>query len=155
MWKIEKVIRKGTYNYALVRDHPNATANGYVLEHRIVAENHLGRLLYDYEVVHHKNRNKKDNRWENLEVKEKRQHLREHQNSLGRMMVELLCPVCKIIFVKKQNNTHFSNKRKYAVTCCSIRCRAVFHSHIQYHGMTAEAEKAILENVQRLYRDYS
>ena len=51
MWKIEKTISKGDYNYALVREHPKATKNRYVLEHRAIVENHLGRLLNPNEVV--------------------------------------------------------------------------------------------------------
>ena len=157
MWKIERVISKGDYNYALIPGHPNVTANGYVLEHRVVIENYLGRFLYPHEIVHHKNGNRKDNRIENLEIKEYREHNRDHRNLMGRTMVELLCPVCKAIFVKRRNHTHLLNmkKRKYLVTCCSNRCRGVLYSQIQYHGITAEVEKAISENVRRVYRDNS
>lgn len=45
MWEIENIASKGDYNYALVKNHPNATAKGYVLHHRIIVENSLGRLL--------------------------------------------------------------------------------------------------------------
>lgn len=54
MFTIRKEIKKGDYLYALVPDHPNATKNGYVLMHRVIMENHLGRLLGKDEVVHHK-----------------------------------------------------------------------------------------------------
>lgn len=74
MWKIQKIISKGDYNYVLVPDHPNATKNGYVLEHRVVMENHLGRLLGPSEVVHHKNGSGKDNRLENLTLETKAEH---------------------------------------------------------------------------------
>lgn len=59
MWNVKKIINKGDYLYALVPEHPNCTKNGYVLLHRIVMENHLGRLLNTNEIVHHIDHNKK------------------------------------------------------------------------------------------------
>jgi hypothetical protein len=55
----------------LEKDHPfyiMANKNGYVLEHRFVMACQLNRPLKIYELVHHRNGNKQDNRTENLEV---------------------------------------------------------------------------------------
>jgi len=53
--------------------------NGSIKEHIKIMEDHIGRKLYDNEVVHHINENKKDNRLENLQLMTKSEHSSLHR----------------------------------------------------------------------------
>lgn len=59
---------KDNYRVVYAPDHPNSMRNGFILEHRLVMSNHIGRKLEDHENVHHINGDRKDNRIENLEI---------------------------------------------------------------------------------------
>ena len=152
MWNIKKVISKGDYQYALVPEHPKATRNGYVLLHRVIVENHLGRVLNSHEVVHHKDHNKRNNTLDNLEVLDSREHLRQHAQERGKMMVRLKCPWCAREFTKYKGDTHLQKPSRYNCTCCSNTCRGKLYRYIQLHGVTSTLESAISENILAEYR---
>jgi hypothetical protein len=67
-WKGGRVVKRG---YVLIwnKSHPHANAQGYVLEHRLVMEEKVGRYLERTETVHHKNGIRGDNRPVNLELR--------------------------------------------------------------------------------------
>lgn len=56
------------YNMIYMPQHHRANKDGFVYEHIVVAEEKLGRLLYDEEVVHHINHIRNDNSPDNLMV---------------------------------------------------------------------------------------
>jgi hypothetical protein len=56
------------YIRVLAPDHHESDSRGYVFEHRLIAEQTIGRRLRSGEVVHHLNQIKHDNRPENLQV---------------------------------------------------------------------------------------
>ena len=66
-WKGGRYIEPGK-GYVLVRnkEHPRSRQNGYVLEHILVMEKKLGRLLARGEVVHHVDHNPANNHPDNL-----------------------------------------------------------------------------------------
>jgi hypothetical protein len=147
MWKVEKVISKGDYLYAKVSGHPNATKDGYVLYHRIVMENHLGRLLSSNEVVHHKDGNKKNNVIDNLEVLSMSEHSKLHKSRIGRRIVRLKCPQCGKEFTRYENQTHLVKPSFLNCTFCSRSCSGKFSQEVRNHGITHTMEDAISENV--------
>jgi hypothetical protein len=78
-WSITRARKNGKkYKLILCKDHPSATAKGYIREHRLVMEKHIGRVLNKDEIVHHKNGDTLDNRIENLELMTRKEHSRLH-----------------------------------------------------------------------------
>ena len=68
--------KKNNNGYVMIYKplHPNSDLQGYVREHRLVAEKLLQRYLTKDEIVHHKNGIRDDNREENLQILDKRKH---------------------------------------------------------------------------------
>ena len=83
-WKGGRIKTNLGYIQIWKPEHPNSNQSNYVFEHRLVMSNHLGRPLNSWEIVHHKNGTKNDNRIENLELLTKKVH---------RGTVE--CPYCR------------------------------------------------------------
>jgi len=81
-WKGGKYISTQGYVFLYSPGHPLAiNSNSYVAEHRLIAENLIGRYLAKEEVVHHINHIKTDNRPENLYLfPNNSKHLSFHKN---------------------------------------------------------------------------
>lgn len=82
-WKGGRVKRGHKSGYIAIFDdtHPYKDCDNYVLEHRLVMERHIGRVLLPIEVVHHINGNKTDNRIENLMLfSNQSEHVKYHQS---------------------------------------------------------------------------
>ena len=77
-----RIKRKG-YWCIYKPEHPLAQKQGYISEHRLIMEKHIGRYLKPEEVVHHINGIKDDNRIENLMLfANQKEHIKYHKKLL-------------------------------------------------------------------------
>lgn len=123
--------------------HPYITNDGYVwysfrinnkrksiFFHRLVYKLFCGDIPKGMH-IHHKDKNPLNNSLANLELKEAKQHLREHSQKY--FDKEVVCPVCgkPFIWTAKQQAMHFSNlsrtgRRILKQPLCSKHCVGIF-----------------------------
>ena len=65
LWKGGRTKRPDGYIFLTVYENGQKRR---LVEHRYIMEKHLGRKLYSWEIIHHKNGIKDDNKLENLEL---------------------------------------------------------------------------------------
>ena len=93
---------------------------------RYLMEQHLGRKLTNEEEVHHKDHNKTNDVIENLEVKNKTAHRREH--NIKPIIIEH-CYICgnDIIVDGRKRANHYRSKNKNPDKWfCSKHCSGIF-----------------------------
>lgn len=82
--------KDGDHVMVKMATHPKANKDGYVAEHRLAMESHIGRLLEGNELVHHINLLKGDNDIKNLVLfKSTSDHFKSH-GSLNECVAELM-----------------------------------------------------------------
>ena len=134
-------MAKRQYKTITVHNHPRATSNDQVLEHIVVAEQKLGRMLNPGETVHHIDGNKLNNSPDNLMVFATNGDHTSFHNGVEiyqdgdvwrAVHNELQCDFCGKIFYT--NNQRRLNKSKHY---CSVPCVA------RANRKTAETEDMV------------
>ena len=89
--------------------------------HKIIAEQKLGRPLNKNEIVHHINKNIRDNRPENLDIITVRAHNHIHKYI---PRIEIKCGYCKKIIKIREKLYLWKKKQGIKNIYCSNRCSA-------------------------------
>jgi len=84
-WGGGRVVGAGGYIIILQPTHPLCNNHGYIQEHRLVIEKHLGRYLAPTERIHHINHIKADNRLQNLKLlSSNSEHIKNYHSNRAR-----------------------------------------------------------------------
>lgn len=85
--------------YCYSPEHPLANGAGKVMEHTYVMVNHIGRLLYPNECVHHIDRNRANNDISNLQLLTNSEHSKLHALEDGKITItDYACKRCSTTF---------------------------------------------------------
>lgn len=97
--------------------------HGLALEHHVVWWKHHGVSPRSDEVIHHVNRNKQDNRIENLMLMTRSEHAALHGAEKERTISEIPCNVCGGLFKIETRFAKYKQKTGKYLTC-SKKCSA-------------------------------
>lgn len=87
------------YIFIYVPNHPNSNKKGWILKHRWIMSNKIGRPLKNKEIVHHINEIRDDNRIDNLQLLNIQSHMVHHQ---GRRKGDINDQMCDFITEKEE-----------------------------------------------------
>lgn len=101
-------------------DHPWPRSNREILEHVRVMELHIGRRITNDECVHHINHDRQDNRLENLQLMDRREHMRLHKLGVRRPVK----PHCKYGHAYEGRNLIVKKKGRLCRICQTAHMKA-------------------------------
>lgn len=108
-----------------VKNHPFRNKHGYVLQHRLVMEQYIGRYLMPQERVHHIDHDPRNNKIENLQlIPTNSQHIILH--SFGRRKTSgQRCPKCNSDNVTKDGLRHHKTRQGWHCQNCRVKFRTL------------------------------
>ena len=118
-YKNGRILRGRGYVYIYLPEHPFSNGQGYIGEHRLVAEKALGKYIDLKHPVHHHNGDVADNRPQNLIVCEDHPY---HHLLHSRMKVYRKCG--KVFWLKCRHCKQYDDPKNLSV---NLKTRNVYH----------------------------
>lgn len=128
-------MKNGPYELVVAPDdYPGKKYRGrYIYEHHLVWWENTGEIVPEGHVVHHKNEDKRDNRFNNLELLSGPKHSSLH--NAGETKIELECAWCGGLFLRAIRNVNTKRKQGQTRFFCSRSHQALYqHSPIAQSG---------------------
>ncbi len=97
----------------------------YCYNHHYIWWLNTGYILKEGECIHHKDEDKMNNEFSNLEIRNIDEHRNYHSSKRGKNMVTIKCPNCGYVFNRERRQTHLS--KKGFMTFCSRECMGKFN----------------------------
>ena len=128
-------MEKTTHNQGYIRVKVDGK---WVLEHRFVMEEKIGRKLLCTELVHHVDENKKNNSYDNLDIKTRVTHAILHGECKEIPKRKFTCDRCKCEFERLERKAKYQDKIGKPFKYCSLKCTAGGHENpilpVAQHG---------------------
>lgn len=121
-------------------------------EHRLIMEKYLGRPLLSNEIIHHKNKLKKDNRIDNFELTDHINHRKIHARYAEIINIE--CQNCNKIFQLRKKDYEYRKKiSKNKKFFCSNKCKNILLPPPRFKG-NIQLNKDVIQGLKEGLRVY-
>lgn len=104
---VDVLLRPDDFFYPMTRKAGSTKQGAYVFEHRLIMAKHLGRCLHNWEIVHHKNHIRDDNRIENLQLVSEDRHTQITllENRIGQLEKRVILLEAENIVLKEVHHS--------------------------------------------------
>ncbi|HEY1249201.1 MAG TPA: HNH endonuclease signature motif containing protein [Nitrososphaera sp.] len=100
---------------------------------RYLMEQHLGRILEDWETVDHIDGDPTNNDIPNLQILSRSENI--SKSAKPRELITFTCPVCGTVATKYANDVKHNRKQGRSGPFCSRKCAGTFSAMRQHHGI--------------------
>lgn len=109
---------------AAPEDYPGTLyRDKYCYEHHYVYWENTKHILSSEEVIHHIDEDKHNNEFENLQLMNRKEHIKHHNDMKFVKLVEMRCPICNKIFIRERRQTFLiKGESGGLITTCSRSC---------------------------------